>query len=244
MSTIQAALYARVSSAQQAGAGTIASQVCALHARAAADGLAMAEALCFIDAGYSGATLGRPALERLRDVAAAGGLDRLYVLCPDRLARHDAPQAVLLEELTRAGVEVRFLDYAGGSSPEDQLLLQVQGVIAAYERATFLERSRRGKRYAAQAGRVSVLGQAPYGYRYVRGESGGEARFDIDLEEARVVRPVFAWVGQERCTLAEVGRRLEAAGVPTRTGHTRWERKTMWAMLRHPADSGQAVYGR
>lgn len=245
MNDIHAALYARVSSEQQAGAGTIASQLAALYARVAADGLAVADTLAFIDDGYSGATLVRPALERLRDAAAAGEIDALYVLCPDRLARHYAHQAVLLEELTRADVDVRFLDYAGGGSPEDHLLLQVQGVIAEYERATFPERSRRGKRYAAQPGRVSVLGQAPYGYRYVRGaEGGGDARFDIDLEEARVVRQVFAWVGQERCTLAEVCRRLEATGVRTRTGQTTWDRKTIWAMLRHPAYSGHAVYGR
>jgi site-specific DNA recombinase len=191
--------------------------------------------LRFVDDGYSGATLLRPALEQVRDVAA-GGLDRLYVHCPDRLARNYAHQAVLLEELTRAGVEIVFLNHAGGSSAEEHLLLQVQGVIAEYERAKFLERSRRGKRYAAQSGRVSVLGQAPYGYRYIRAaEGGGVARFEIVLEEARVVRQVFAWVGHERCTISEVCRRLQAAGVQTRTGKPVWDHKTIWDMLRNPA---------
>jgi site-specific DNA recombinase len=134
----------------------------------------------FIDAGYSGSSLVRPALERLRDVAAAGGLDRLYVHCPDRLARHYAYQVLLLEELVQRGVEVIFLNRPLGHTPEDQLLLQVQGVIAEYERAKFLERSRRGKRHAAQEGRVGVLCHAPYGYRYVpKQEGGGNARFDI-----------------------------------------------------------------
>ncbi len=119
MNDIHAALYARVSSEQQAGTGTIASQLAALHARVTADGLTVADTLAFVDEGYSGATRVRPALQRLRDVAAGGGIDALYVLCPDRLARHYAHQAVLLEELARAGVDVRFLDYAGGGSPED-----------------------------------------------------------------------------------------------------------------------------
>ena len=131
---IRAALYARVSSDQQAEAGTIASQLAALEARMAADGLRAADVLRFVDDGFSGATLLRPALEYLRDVAAAGDLDRLYVHCPDRLARNYAHQVVLLEELTRAGVEVRFLNHSGDGSPEDHLLLQVQGMIAEYER--------------------------------------------------------------------------------------------------------------
>jgi site-specific DNA recombinase len=244
MTPLQVALYARVSSEQQADAGTIASQLAALHTRITADGLALADALTFTDEGYSGATLQRPALEQLRDRMAAGEIDRLYVHCPDRLARNYAHQAVLLEEFGRAGVEVCFLDHAGDGSPEEHLLRQVQGVIAEYERAKFLERSRRGKRYAAQAGRVSVLGNAPYGYRYVPGVEGGAARFEVALEEARVVRQVFAWVGQERCTLSEVARRLEAAGVRTRTGKATWEHKTIWDMLRNPAYIGQAAFGR
>ncbi len=210
---LQVALYARVSSEHQAEANSIDSQLAELRARIVADGVDLRTVLEFVDAGYSGATLVRPALERLRDVAAAGGLDRLYVHCPDRFARHYAYQVVLWEELTRAGVEVLFLNRPLGQTPEDQLLLQVQGVIAEYERAKFLERSRRGKRYAAQQGRVAILCHAPYGYRYVnQQEGGGEARFDVVFDEAQVVQQVFAWVGQERCTLNAACRRLHQAG--------------------------------
>ena len=128
------AIYARVSSEQQADAHTIASQVAALRDRVAADGLTLAPETEFIDEGYSGATLVRPSLERLRDLAAAGGLDRLYVHSPDRLARRYAYQVLLVDELRQAGVEVAFLNRALGQTPEDDLLLQVQGMIAKYER--------------------------------------------------------------------------------------------------------------
>jgi site-specific DNA recombinase len=121
----------------------------------------------FVDDGYSGSTLVRPAMERLRDVAATGSIDRLYVHSPDRFARNYAYQVLLLEELNQQGVEVIFLNRPWRQTAEDHLLLQVQGVIAEYERAKFLERSRRGKRHAAQAGRVGILCHAPYGYRYV-----------------------------------------------------------------------------
>jgi len=144
------ALYARVSSEQQASDSTIASQLAALEARVAEDGLTVLPDHRFADDGYSGATLIRPALERLRDLAASGAVDRVYVHSPDRLARRYAYQVLLVDELRRAGVEIVFLNRQIGMSPEDDLLLQVQGMVAEYERAKILERSRRGKRHGAR----------------------------------------------------------------------------------------------
>ncbi len=245
MEIIQAAMYARVSSEQQAEAKTVASQIAALQARVAEDGLALPDERHFVDEGYSGATLIRPALEQLRDLVAAGGVDRLYVHSPDRLARKYAYQVLLIDEFQRAGVEVIFLNRELGQSPEDELLLQVQGMVAEYERAKILERSRRGKRHAAQSGEVSVLTTAPYGYLYIRKQdSGGEGRFEIVLEEARVVRQVFAWVGRDRLSIGEVVRRLNAAGERTRTGKTVWDRTTIWGMLKNPTYMGQAAFGK
>ena len=242
---IQAALYARVSSEQQATAHTVASQVAALRERIAADGLVLLDDLAFIDEGYSGATLIRPALERLRDAAAAGSVDRLYVHSPDRLARKYAYQALLIDELRRAGVAVVFLNRALGQSPEDDLLLQVQGMVAEYERAKILERSRRGKRHGAHSGVVNVLSGAPYGYQYItKHEGGGRARYEILLEEARVVRLAFDWVGRERVSIGEVVRRLTQARERTRTGKTVWDRSTVWAMLKNPAYKGLAAFGK
>ena len=163
---LQVALYARVSSEQQASAHTVESQIAALVERIAADGCVVLPQLQFVDEGYSGATLVRPALEQLRDLAAAGELDRLYVHSPDRLARKYAYQVLLVDELQHAGVEIVFLNHSLGNSPEDDLLLQVQGMVAEYERAKILERSRRGKRHAAQRGSINPLSGAPYGYRY------------------------------------------------------------------------------
>jgi site-specific DNA recombinase len=245
MNSIQVAIYARVSSEQQAEAHTVASQVAALRERVAADGLTVSEAMQFLDEGYSGATLVRPALERLRDVIAAGSVDRLYVHSPDRLARKYAYQVLLVDEFRRAGVEVIFLNRALGQSPEDDLLLQVQGMIAEYERAKILERHRRGKRHAAHVGAVNVLSGAPYGYRYVtKYEGGGQARYEIIPDEARIVRQVFAWVGHDRLTIGEVCRRLTHAGEVTRTGKTVWDRSVVWGILKNPAYQGTAAFGK
>jgi site-specific DNA recombinase len=245
MNSTQAALYARVSSAHQAEAHTVASQVVALRERIAADGLPLPEALQFIDEGYSGATLVRPALERLRDVTAAGAVDRLYVHSPDRLARKYAYQVLLVDEFQRAGVEVIFLNRELGRNPEDDLLLQVQGMMAEYERAKIIERHRRGKLHAARAGTVNVLSGAPYGYRYIpKYEGQGQARYEAVPDEARVVRQVFDWVGRDRLTIGEVCRRLTQAGEVTRTGKTIWDRSVVWGMLKNPAYRGMAAFGK
>ena len=136
--------YARVSGDKQAKDGTIASQLEAIRERVASDGLECEPELCFVDDGYSGDILVRPGLERLRDQAAAGVIDRLYILDPDRISRKYAYQVLILEELTRCGVEVVFLRNPPGRGPEENLLLQVQGMIAEYERAKIMERRRRG----------------------------------------------------------------------------------------------------
>jgi len=245
MSQMQVAIYARVSSEQQAQAGTIGSQLIALQQKVAQDGLQLSEELTFVDEGYSGSTLIRPALEQLRDVVALHSLERLYIHSPDRLARKYAYQVLLIDEFERAGVEVIFLNRALGQSPEDDLLLQVQGMVAEYERAKILERSRRGKRHAAQSGQVSVLSGAPYGYRYIsKQDGGGQARYEIVLDEARVVRQIFTWVGHERVSIQEVCRRLQQAEERTRTGKTTWDRTTVWGILKNPAYKGQAAFGK
>ena len=200
--------------------------------------------MTFLDEGSSGATLVRPALERLRDAMRAGLIERLYVHSPDRLARKYASPVFLVEELLRVGVEMVFVNRELGHSPEDDLLLQVQGMMAEYERAKIMERNRRGKLHAARSGSVNVLGGAPYGYRYIgTHHGGGQARYDVVADEARVVRQVFAWVGRERLSIGAVCRRLRQAGERTRTGRTMWDRSVVWAMLKNPADMGQAAFG-
>lgn len=239
---IRTALYARVSSERQAKENTIASQLAELRERIAADGLVLWDENCFVDDGHSGSTLARPALDRLRDAAYAGQFDRLYVHAPDRLARNYAHQFVLLEELQQRAVEVVFLNRPLGKTPEERMMVQMQGVVAEFERAKILERSRRGRRHAALQGRVSVLAQAPYGYRYHSKRVEGEARYEVVTEQAEVVRQIFAWVGRERVSLNEVRRRLHARGVLSPRGQKHWSPSTLAAMLGSNTYRGQATF--
>src|SRR5271166_4174397 len=207
MTDVQCALYARVSSESQARDNTIASQVTALRERIVADGFRLEPDQSYEDEGYSGSLLSRPALERLRDAVAGGHVERIYVHAPDRLARRYAHQVLLVDEFRRAGAEVVFLNRPIGGTAEDDLLLEVQGVIAEYERAKILERSRRGRRHAARSGSVSALTGAPFGYRYVsRAQGGGVASFEVVEDEAHMVRLIFLWIGQDRLSLREACR--------------------------------------
>jgi len=239
------ALYARVSSESQARDNTIASQVMALRERIAADGFSLEPDQSYVDEGYSGSILARPALERLRDAVAGGHIERIYVHAPDRLARRYAHQVLVIDEFRRAGAEVIFLNRPIGGTAEDDLLLQVQGVIAEYERAKILERGRRGRLHAARSGSVSALTGAPFGYRYVsRIQGGGEARFEVVEDEAHIVRLIFAWVSLDRLSMREVCRRLHQMGCQTRRGSTDWYASTIHGMLDNPAYVGRAAFGR
>jgi site-specific DNA recombinase len=239
-----AAIYARVSSEQQREANTIASQTASLIEFAKNHDLEVPEEWVFQDEGYSGATLERPALERVRDLAAEGQIQVVLAYAPDRLSRKYAYQILLIEELARSGVETLFVKAPQGSSAEDQLLVQFQGMIAEYERAQILERSRRGKRHRAQSGEVSVMSGAPYGYRYMRKTEEPPAAYAVLEVEARVVQRIYEMYTVEGLSIGEITRRINAEGIPTRKASARWERSTVWAVLRNSAYRGVACFGK
>jgi len=239
-----AAIYARVSSDRQKEDHTIASQTVALLEFAKSNGYVVPAEWVFQDEGYSGASLVRPGLEALRDLAAQGQITTVLIYSPDRLSRKYAYQVLLAEELSRCGVEIVFLKSPTGGSPEDQLVVQFQGMIAEYERAQIAERSRRGKLHKAREGVVNVLGGAPYGYRYVKKTDTSAAYYQVIESEAGVVRLVFQMYTKEHLNIRAIARSLNERGIPTRTGKTRWERSTVWGLLRNPAYQGKACYGK
>ena len=239
-----AAIYARVSSDRQKEDKTIASQTSSLREYAQANSFTVPEGWIFEDEGYSGATLSRPGLERLRDLVAEGQVQTVLVYGPDRLSRKYAYQVLLLEEFSRQGVETAFLLGVSAQTPEERLLVQFQGMIAEYERAQIAERSRRGKRHRAKAGCVNVLSGAPYGYRYVKRNEATDACYLVDDAQAAVVREVFEWYTVEGLSIGAIVHRLNERKVPTRFGKSLWERSKVWAMLRNPAYVGRAAYGK
>jgi site-specific DNA recombinase len=239
-----AVIYARVSSDKQKEEHTIASQTEALRGFARQQGFSVPDEWVIEDEGYSGATLVRPGLERVRDLAAEGQIDAVLVYSPDRLSRKYAYQVLLIEELARHDVQTVFIKAPQTATPEDQLLLQFQGMIAEYERAQILERSRRGKRHRALQGVVNVLCGAPYGYRYIRKTEHAPASYAIIDAEASVVRKVYEYYTVTGLSIGAITRLLNEQGVPTRKRISRWERSVVWAMLRNPAYKGTACFNK
>lgn len=238
------ALYARVSSRKQEQNNTIESQVVELERRIATDGHKLLNENKFKDNGFSGWNLKREGLDELRDKVGEGQVDKIYIHSPDRLSRKSSHQMILLEEFEKEGAEVIFLNYKTENNPESKLLLGVQGLISEYECAKIMERSRRGKLHAARKGCISVMGNAPYGYRYIKHVVRKEAKFEIDEEEAKVVRKLFEWIGQERVSLKETTRRLKEMCITAPKGRRNWHSGTVCRMLRNPAYKGQAAFGK
>ena len=240
---MRAAVYARVSTERQERQETIASQLAALCAWAEAGGHELSDGHVFRDEGYSGSRLDRPGLDALRDAVRDGEVDVVAVLAPDRLARKYAYQVLLLEEFRRVGCAVAFLNHAISDDPGDQLLLQIQGAVAEYERALLAERFRRGKLQKARAGQFIGV-RAPYGYRYLPRRDGAGGQLVVDEAEAETVRRLYGWLTEERLTLRQILKRLNFGPWFPRCGRRPWSPSTVHHILADPVYAGTAYANR
>ena len=238
---MRVAIYARVSTENQETRDTIGSQLAALRARVVAEGHELVAEFC--DNGYSGARLDRPGLDALRDAAETGLIEAVWCLSPDRLARMYTYQVIVLDELNRHGVRVLFTDApALDDDPQARLLIQVQGVIAEYERAKIAERYRRGKLWRARRGEV-IFWKVPYGYRRITGSATDMAHLVVYEPEAAVVRRIFEDYVAGHST-REIVRRLNLEQVPSPTGKAVWGTSTIGRVLRNESYLGRAYYNR
>ena len=238
-----AAIYARVSSTRQQQNENIASQLAALEQYAAAHDYQVSPTHVYQDDGFSGKTLDRPALDRLRDAVAQGELEAVLVLSPDRLARHFPYQYLVTEEFEQAGVEVVFAQHGFGSTPEERMLREVTGVFAEYERAQITERSRRGRLHRARQGQLWMR-EAPYGYSYLRRTENCPGQLLINDREAEVARQIFAWLIDEQLSTYKIAQRLTEAGIRTRRGLEAWAPQTVAQMIRNPVYKGVFCYNK
>lgn len=238
-----AAMYVRVSSQQQKEDATIESQIATLTQFANHKGFQIPPNWIFRDDGVSGATLNRPALEKLRDFVAEGVFSTVFILSPDRLARSYPHQAILLEEFNKQGVEVVFQNAPSQDTPQDKLLLQIQGMFAEYERAQIMERSRRGKKHRAKNGFVSVLSKAPYGYRYISKSIASDAYFEIVDKEALIVKKIFDLYTKERLSVGQIKNYLYAHNIPSPSGNSKWDTTSIANILNKSTYRGLAYFG-
>ena len=239
---MRAAIYARVSSERQEKEHTIGSQLEALRAYAAKNGMEIVEQ--FTDEGYSGARLDRPALDRMRDLAERRGFDVLLTYCTDRLARKFVLQALILDELERLGVKTVFLEGGAVDDPLSRLMHQITGAVAEFERAKITERYRRGKLYRARCGEI-VSPDVPFGYVKIPRRDGVPTHAEIQEAEAVVVRRIFdAYVRQE-LTVRQIAKQLTLDRTPTpRSGGGQWSWSAVDRILHEEAYIGTYYYNR
>lgn len=237
------AIYARVSSESQAQDGTITSQIALVREFAVQNSLNIDESAVFVDNGVSGSYLQRPALDALRDRARlVNDIEKILIMCPDRLARKYSHQLILVDEFQRFGVEIIFANRSISKSPEDQLLFQIQGVIAEFEREKIMERSRRGKLFKAKTGHLSVMSGAPYGYEYLPKGSGTEAVYKIDQVQADVIRRIYDMYVEEKLSINKIARNLTDSNIPTPFGLKSWHPSSVGTILRNPTYMGNAAF--
>jgi site-specific DNA recombinase len=241
-----AALYARVSTQRQEEEATIASQIASIEAYATSQGYILPKELYFLDEAVSGVRLDRPALDRLRDVAAEGVYQVVVCMSPDRLSRQYIHQVILLEEFRQIGIQVIFVNQPPvENNPQSQLFFGIQGLFAEYEHSQIKERLRRGRLYAVRQGRM-VTPQTPFGYRYVPKNETQAGHWEIDSQEAKVVRQIYDWYTQDQpVSICEIASRLETQReqLPPRNAK-HWYPSAVGYILKKRQYTGQAYYNR
>ena len=241
---MKTAIYVRVSTQRQAQAQTIEQQLDQLRIYSQKQGWIWEEEHVFRDDGYSGASLRRPGLDRLRDHVRNSAFDRVLMTTPDRLARNYVHQMLLVEEFERGGCQIVFADQPLTHNPHDQLLLQIRGAVAEYERSLIAERMRRGRQQKYQAGGLLPWTHTPYGYRVDPTRPRDPAGVRVEPAEAAVVAEIFTQYSQEGQTLLGLTRQLMAQGIPSPSGNTRWNQASLRGIMVNPVYTGTVFAGR
>jgi site-specific DNA recombinase len=161
------------------------------------------------DKGYSGASLERPGLERVRDLVQGGSVAVVVAQDADRITREPIHRGLLDDEFERYGTRLVALDDWGDDSHEGQLLKYIKSWVSKGERLKMVERSRRGKIRKVREGRLMRGPRPPYGFTYTEDGTG----LVVSEPQMGVVRRIFEMLGVEGLTIGEVERRLNGEGV-------------------------------
>lgn len=238
------ALYARVSTDEQKEGQTIDSQVAEIE-RFARD-RAWPIAGIYKDEGWSGALMARPELDRLRDHARQGRFQAVLINDVDRLARDVAHLGIIKRDLERHGANVIFRKLPADSSPTSNLMVNILGSFAEFERELIADRTRRGRRFSIEVRKRYLGSNTAYGYRYIKKEQTADKCGELRLEpsEAEVVREIFAWVDQDGFSARRVVARLNERGTPSPKGRGPWGRSTILRLLRNTMYCGTWYYNK
>ena len=226
------ALYARVSTGRQENEATIESQLDEIKKRIEADGNILPAENIFIDDGWTGEILARPDLDNMRDAAVGHKFSALYAYDRGRISRIFFHQEVVINELTEKEIGFISLHDINPTNPDEKFLQSVQGLFHEYEKVKIAERFRRGKLFKARNG-VMISGQALYGYRYIKKTDKKAGKWEIDNEEADIVKRVFRWVGTDGLSMRGVIKRLYDSKIyPRKRKRDSWSKGPIVRMLK------------
>src|SRR3989344_5792784 len=237
------AVYGRVSTSNQENEGTIETQLSAVRDYANKNGYTIIQE--YLDNGWSGDSIVRPALDQLRMDSKNKIWDAVLMYDPDRLARRYSYQELVMDDLKEAGIEVMFVTVSAPKNPEDKILHGVRGLFAEYERAKIAERFRLGKLRKVKDGHILTT-EALYGYSYVRNnkETKLHGYYVINEEEAKIVRMIFSWIANQHMAIREVVRQLQQRGIaPRKSKRGVWNTSSLHNMLRNKTYIGEGHWG-
>ena len=229
---MEVAVYARVSTENQKKERSIESQLEAVMELASRNGYKVNTEHVYADNGYSGAKLNRPGLDRLLDEARRGLFKRILVYNPDRLARKYAYQVIITEELERYGCSIEYIEVPPSDDPNQVMMVQLQGIIAEYERVKIMERLRRGKMHKLRRG-ILMTPKVAYGYRHIPKRDGVDGHIEVNEDEAQMVKEVFTWYACEDISIRQITARLNNSSWYTRKGRKIWSPSIVSALLRN-----------
>jgi len=241
---LRVALYARVSTDEQREGQTIQSQIAELERFVAEKTWTVVGT--YLDDGWSGSILVRPSLDRMRDDGGKGLFDAVIVNDVDRLARDVAHLGVIKRDLERKRVQLVFRKLPAENSPTYNLMVNILGSFAEFERELIVDRTRRGRRHKVEVRKQYVGCEAPFGYRYRTESSRGGAEADLKVvpEHARIVRDIYEWALTEGLSMEKIARRLTEAGTLTPSGKRVWAVCSISKILHNEMYSGIWCYGK
>jgi site-specific DNA recombinase len=238
----KAALYARVSTDAQQKEGTIESQLVELRRQISAAGHVLVRE--YIDDGYSGTLLDRPALNQMRADVKTDVFDTIYFLAADRIAREVEYQRIIVGELLKHGKQITINGKDYEQNPENKLTLTMLGAFAEFERAKIIERTTRGRLHRLRMGEMSSNGHRIYGYHYVKKSPTAPATLVINEEQAAVVRSIFEMFASGDFGLVTISRYLEERRILTCKGRQRWDNDRIKSILKNETYTGTRYFNR
>ncbi len=244
LDNLRVAFYCRVSTEEQREGQTIDSQIAELERFAHERKWLVVDV--YRDEGWSGSLLARPALDQLRDHAQQGRFEAVVINDVDRLARDVSHLGIVKRDLESRNVRVIFRKLPGEESPTHNLLINILGSFAEFERELITDRTRRGRRHKVEVRKQHVGAIPPYGFKYVpKLNSGGEpGHLEVLAEEAAIVQRMYDWVDQDALSIQNVVARLNALGIRPRKGGARWQKSSVRRILRSEVYSGVWYYNK